>query len=179
MRTIGIDLGGTKTLAVLVEDGVLVEKTKRPTPRVGSPDDVLATMAKVAASVDPDATATAMRRRLHFQDACWMELLNHMFTLRSAAMYCCVRLSSVVADLTGLWSQVASLGSQIFGPRFLISGLQSQASGLKLLLRRQLQRNGTSFLKQSSHFSSATRTFGQNGDVHRSASEDCEKIHLL
>ncbi|NDH22678.1 MAG: ROK family protein, partial [Actinobacteria bacterium] len=60
MRTIGIDLGGTKTLAVLVEDGVVVEKAKRPTPRVGSPDDVLATMAKVAASVDPDATATAI-----------------------------------------------------------------------------------------------------------------------
>ena len=60
MRTIGIDLGGTKTLAVLVEDGVVVEKAKRPTPRAGSPDDVLATMAKVAASVDPDATATAI-----------------------------------------------------------------------------------------------------------------------
>ena len=60
MRTIGIDLGGTKTLSVLVEDGVVVEKAKRPTPRVGSPDDVLATMAKVAASVDPDATATAI-----------------------------------------------------------------------------------------------------------------------
>ena len=60
MRTIGIDLGGTKTLAVLVEDGVVVEKAKRPTPRVGSPDDVLTTMAKVAASVDPDATATAI-----------------------------------------------------------------------------------------------------------------------
>ena len=60
MRTIGIDLGGTKTLAVLVDDGVVVEKAKRPTPRVGSPDDVLDTMAKVAASVDPDATATAI-----------------------------------------------------------------------------------------------------------------------
>ena len=60
LRTIGIDLGGTKTLAVLVEDGVVVEKAKRPTPRAGSPDDVLATMAKVAASVDPDATATAI-----------------------------------------------------------------------------------------------------------------------
>ena len=60
MRTIGIDLGGTKTLAVLVEDGVVVEKAKRPTPRAGSPDEVLATMAKVAASVDPDATATAI-----------------------------------------------------------------------------------------------------------------------
>ena len=60
MRTIGIDLGGTKTLAVLVEDGMVVEKAKRPTPRVGSPDDVLTTMAKVAASVDPDATATAI-----------------------------------------------------------------------------------------------------------------------
>ena len=60
MRTIGIDLGGTKTLAVLVEDGVVVEKAKRPTPRVGSPDDVLATMAQVATSVDPDATATAI-----------------------------------------------------------------------------------------------------------------------
>ena len=30
MRTIGIDLGGTKTLSVLVEDGVGVKKAKRP-----------------------------------------------------------------------------------------------------------------------------------------------------
>ena len=59
LRTIGIDLGGTKTLAVLVEDGVVVEKAKRPTPRRFArrrPGH----HGKVAASVDPDATATAI-----------------------------------------------------------------------------------------------------------------------
>ncbi|MEM8706764.1 MAG: ROK family protein [Actinomycetota bacterium] len=60
MRTIGIDLGGTKTLAVLVEDGQVVEKAKKPTPRVGEPADVINTMVKVANAVDPDGTATAI-----------------------------------------------------------------------------------------------------------------------
>ncbi|NDH83734.1 MAG: hypothetical protein EBY65_02330, partial [Acidimicrobiia bacterium] len=68
MRTIGIDLGGTKTLAVLVEDGMVVEKAKRPTPRVGSPDDVLAIMAKVAASVDPSIAGTVEVHEVVMQD---------------------------------------------------------------------------------------------------------------
>ena len=60
MTTIGIDLGGTKTMAVLVEDGQVVEKCKKPTPRVGSPDDVIATMVAAANKVDPDGVATAI-----------------------------------------------------------------------------------------------------------------------
>ncbi len=60
MSTIGIDLGGTKTMAVLVEDGRVVEKCKKATPRVGSPDDVIATMVAAARKVDPDGVATAI-----------------------------------------------------------------------------------------------------------------------
>ena len=60
MTTIGIDLGGTKTMAVLVEDGQVVAKAKKPTPRVGSPADVINTMVSVANKVDPDGTATAI-----------------------------------------------------------------------------------------------------------------------
>lgn len=60
MTTIGIDLGGTKTMAVLVKDGQVVEKCKKPTPRVGSPDDVIATMIAAAKKVDPDGIATAI-----------------------------------------------------------------------------------------------------------------------
>lgn len=60
MATIGIDLGGTKTLAVLVENGEVVDKAKKPTPRVGSPADVIDTMVKVAEKVDPDGTAAAI-----------------------------------------------------------------------------------------------------------------------
>lgn len=60
MRTIGIDLGGTKTMAVLVEDGQVVAKAKKPTPRVGSPADVIDTMVATATKVDPDATAVAI-----------------------------------------------------------------------------------------------------------------------
>ena len=33
MSTIGIDLGGTKVMAVLVENGEVVAKAKKPTPR--------------------------------------------------------------------------------------------------------------------------------------------------
>ena len=60
MTTIGIDLGGTKTMAVLVKDGQVVEKCKKATPRVGSPDDVIATMIAAAKKVDPDGIATAI-----------------------------------------------------------------------------------------------------------------------
>ena len=60
MRTIGIDLGGTKTMAVLVEDGQVVAKAKKPTPRAGGPMDVIATMVAAATKVDPDGTATGI-----------------------------------------------------------------------------------------------------------------------
>ncbi|MEM9466750.1 MAG: ROK family protein [Actinomycetota bacterium] len=60
MTTIGIDLGGTKTMAVLVQDGAVVAKCKKPTPRVGTPDDVIATMVAAARKVDPDGIATAI-----------------------------------------------------------------------------------------------------------------------
>lgn len=60
MTTVGVDLGGTKTMAVLVEDGEIVAKAKKPTPRVGGPDDVVATIAATIAKVDPDQRAAAI-----------------------------------------------------------------------------------------------------------------------
>lgn len=60
MGTIGIDLGGTKIMSVLVEDGQVVNRVKKSTPRVGSPDDVLRALAAVVAKLDPDQTAPAI-----------------------------------------------------------------------------------------------------------------------
>ncbi len=60
MTTIGIDLGGTKTLAVLVDQGEVVAKAKRPTPRAGGPDAVLNTVVRVAEMVDPGGDAHAI-----------------------------------------------------------------------------------------------------------------------
>ncbi|MEM9201391.1 MAG: ROK family protein [Actinomycetota bacterium] len=60
MRTIGIDLGGTKTMAVLVEDGQIIAKAKKPTPREGTPADVIATMVATVGKVDPERSATAI-----------------------------------------------------------------------------------------------------------------------
>lgn len=57
MSTIGIDLGGTKVMAVLVHDGEVLAKVKKPTPRVGGPADVIATMVAAARKVDPDGVA--------------------------------------------------------------------------------------------------------------------------
>ena len=60
MSTVGVDIGGTKIMAVRLEDGEIVERAKRPTPRTGGPDDVLDTVATVVARVDPDADATTL-----------------------------------------------------------------------------------------------------------------------
>jgi glucokinase len=60
MTAIGIDLGGTKIMAALVDDGQVVGKAKKATPRVGGPDDVLDAIAAAIAKVDPDETATSI-----------------------------------------------------------------------------------------------------------------------
>ena len=60
MTTVGVDLGGTKTLTVLVDDGEIVEKNKRPTPRVGGPDDVIDTILATIDAVDPKGKAKAI-----------------------------------------------------------------------------------------------------------------------
>jgi glucokinase len=60
MPTLGLDLGGTKIMAVLVEDGQIVKKGKKSTPRTGGPEDVLDAMAVAVRKVDPDHTATAI-----------------------------------------------------------------------------------------------------------------------
>lgn len=60
MTSIGVDLGGTKIMAVLVDDGQIVGKAKKSTPRVGGPDDVLDAVAGVVAKVDPDRGADAI-----------------------------------------------------------------------------------------------------------------------
>ena len=60
MPTIGVDLGGTKIMAVLVDDGRVVDKAKRSTPRVGGPDDILDAMASVVAAVDPARAAAVI-----------------------------------------------------------------------------------------------------------------------
>lgn len=57
MIAVGVDLGGTKAMAVLVDEGRVVDKAKKPTPRVGTPDDVLDTVAAVVRKVDPDGRA--------------------------------------------------------------------------------------------------------------------------
>ncbi|MEM7140278.1 MAG: ROK family protein [Actinomycetota bacterium] len=56
MSSIGIDLGGTKIMTVLVEDGAVVAKAKKSTP-TGGPSEVLDAMAKLVAKVDPDERA--------------------------------------------------------------------------------------------------------------------------
>jgi glucokinase len=60
MSAIGVDLGGTKIMAVLVEDGRTVNKAKKSTPRVGGPDDVLDAMAAAVAKADPEAGAASI-----------------------------------------------------------------------------------------------------------------------
>ncbi len=60
MATVGVDLGGTKTMAVLVDRGEIVSKAKKPTPRIGGPDDVVATIAATIAKADPDGRASAI-----------------------------------------------------------------------------------------------------------------------
>lgn len=60
MATIGVDLGGTKTLAVLVEDRSVVAKAKKPTPVEGGPEAVLETVVRAINKIDPDGHATAI-----------------------------------------------------------------------------------------------------------------------
>lgn len=57
MVAVGVDLGGTKIMAALVEDGRVVGKAKKSTPRVGPPDDVLDAVAAVVRKADPDGRA--------------------------------------------------------------------------------------------------------------------------
>ena len=47
MKTLGLDLGGTKILAAVVEDGKILARQQLPTPRTGYPA-VLSTLAEVA-----------------------------------------------------------------------------------------------------------------------------------
>lgn len=60
MATIGVDLGGTKIMAVLVHDADVRKKAKRSTPRVGGPSAVLDAIASTVAKVDPDGTGEAI-----------------------------------------------------------------------------------------------------------------------
>ncbi len=60
MATIGVDLGGTKTMAVLVIEGQVAAVAKRSTPRVGGPQDVIDTIVKAIEKVDPDGSASAI-----------------------------------------------------------------------------------------------------------------------
>jgi len=60
MINVGVDLGGTKIMAVLAEDGVILQKAKKSTPKVGTPIDVLDAVAAVIAKVDPDERALAI-----------------------------------------------------------------------------------------------------------------------
>jgi len=60
MATIGVDLGGTKTLAVLFDDRTVQAKAKRPTPVTGGPDDVIDTVVRAITKIDPDGRAGAI-----------------------------------------------------------------------------------------------------------------------
>lgn len=60
MATIGVDLGGTKTMAVLVEDRAVQAKAKRSTPHTGGPDDVIDTVVRAVSKIDPDSRAKAI-----------------------------------------------------------------------------------------------------------------------
>lgn len=50
MPVIGVDLGGTKILAAVVQDGRVVERAKRPTP-TGGPEAVVACVAELVAGL--------------------------------------------------------------------------------------------------------------------------------
>lgn len=60
MPVVGIDLGGTKIMGVLVDAGRIVADAKKATPRSGTPFDVLDAVAAVVHTVDPDARAEAI-----------------------------------------------------------------------------------------------------------------------
>ncbi|MEZ5168902.1 MAG: ROK family protein [Acidimicrobiales bacterium] len=57
MAAIGIDLGGTKILAALVEEGVATAKEKRSTPRTATPGNVLDAVAAMVDRLDPEERA--------------------------------------------------------------------------------------------------------------------------
>lgn len=60
MASIGIDLGGTKILAVLAENGELLGRHKLPTPITGGPRAILDAMSVAAHEVDPAGTAAGI-----------------------------------------------------------------------------------------------------------------------
>ncbi|MCY3849684.1 MAG: ROK family protein [Acidimicrobiaceae bacterium] len=60
MASIGIDLGGTKILAVLVDNGEVLDKHKLPTPSNEGPEGILAAMTAAAREVDPDGVASGI-----------------------------------------------------------------------------------------------------------------------
>jgi glucokinase len=60
MPHIGIDLGGTKIMGVLVEDGQVIASAKKSTPKVGTPVDVLDAVAAVVRKTDPEGRADAI-----------------------------------------------------------------------------------------------------------------------
>lgn len=60
MALIGIDLGGTKILAVLAENGEVLEKHKLPTPSHAGPEAILDAMSTAAHEVDPDGVASGI-----------------------------------------------------------------------------------------------------------------------
>lgn len=56
MTAIGVDIGGTKTLAGLVNaEGQVVSSRQAPTPSAAGPDAVLATAAELVTALDTDA----------------------------------------------------------------------------------------------------------------------------
>jgi glucokinase len=60
MATIGVDLGGTKTMAVLVEGRVVQAKAKRSTPVFGGPEAVIDTIMRAVTKLDPGGNAVAI-----------------------------------------------------------------------------------------------------------------------
>lgn len=60
MASIGIDLGGTKILAVLVSNGEVLVEHKLPTPTEGGPRAVLDAMGAAVCEVDPDRSASGI-----------------------------------------------------------------------------------------------------------------------
>ena len=65
----GIDLGGTKIQAAIVDDGKVVADARRPTPTEGGPEDVAAQMVEAmkeaaeAAKLEPGSLEGIGRNR--------------------------------------------------------------------------------------------------------------------
>lgn len=60
MASIGIDLGGTKILAVLADNGEVLDKHKLSTPTNEGPEGILDAMTAAAVEVDPDGIASGI-----------------------------------------------------------------------------------------------------------------------